>query len=162
MARSPSTNMNFWARAPLNLVADRVKNSVPPLLRTLRFCDKDRAHNYTSIAETTWQGSVRERSGVPVGKGESADVCRERRAQGRVWGWRKAKSRMRGRVCSSLGAAAGERLCGSTGEDGERLHWMGLCRGEGSMQRDLGSPGCVQLISSLCLGGRATADSLFQ
>lgn len=30
--------MNFWARAPLNLVADRVKNSVPPLLRTLRFC----------------------------------------------------------------------------------------------------------------------------
>lgn len=38
MARSPSTNMNFWARAPLNLVADRVKNSVPPLLRTLRFC----------------------------------------------------------------------------------------------------------------------------
>lgn len=38
MARSPSTNMNFWARAPLNLVADLVKNSVPPLLRTLRFC----------------------------------------------------------------------------------------------------------------------------
>lgn len=30
--------MNFWARTPLNLVADRVKNSVPPLLRTLRFC----------------------------------------------------------------------------------------------------------------------------
>lgn len=123
MARSPSTNMNFWARAPLNLVADRVKNSVPPLLRTLRFCDKDRAHNYTSIAETTWQGSVRERSGVPVGKGESADVCREHRAQGRVWGWRKARSRKRGPVSAAhhrpawhwpLGAAAGERLCGST------------------------------------------------
>lgn len=29
--------MNFWAKAPLNLVADLVKNSVPPLLRTLRF-----------------------------------------------------------------------------------------------------------------------------
>lgn len=38
MARSPSTNMNFWARVPLNLVDDLVKNSVPPLLRTLRFC----------------------------------------------------------------------------------------------------------------------------
>lgn len=38
MARSPSTNMNFWAKAPLNLVAERVKNSVPPVLRTRRFC----------------------------------------------------------------------------------------------------------------------------
>lgn len=38
MARSPSTNMNFWARVPLNLVDDLVKNSVPPLLRTLRCC----------------------------------------------------------------------------------------------------------------------------
>lgn len=42
MARSPSTNMNFWARAPLNLVADRVKNSVPPMLLTRRFCSRDR------------------------------------------------------------------------------------------------------------------------
>lgn len=48
MARSPSTNMNFWARAPLNLVADRVKNSVPPLLRTLRFWVGDRRWNYTT------------------------------------------------------------------------------------------------------------------
>lgn len=38
MARSPSTNMNFWAKAPLNFVAERVKNSVPPMLRTRRFC----------------------------------------------------------------------------------------------------------------------------
>lgn len=56
MARSPSTNMNFWARAPLNLVADRVKNSVPPLLRTLRFCVGDRRQNYMTMALTTLVG----------------------------------------------------------------------------------------------------------
>ena len=58
MARSPSTNMNFWARAPLNLVADRVKNSVPPLLRTLRFCVGGTGGRITCDQSTDHTGGV--------------------------------------------------------------------------------------------------------
>lgn len=48
--------MNFWARVPLNLVADLVKNSVPPLLRTLRFYVGGQRQNYIATALTTWRG----------------------------------------------------------------------------------------------------------
>lgn len=61
MARSPSTNMNFWAKAPLNLVAERVKNSVPPVLRTRRFC---KAKGRAVSGAGSWWGETRR--GVPM------------------------------------------------------------------------------------------------
>lgn len=61
MARSPSTNMNFWAKAPLNLVAERVKNSVPPVLRTRRFC---KAKGRAVSGAGSWWGETRR--GVPL------------------------------------------------------------------------------------------------
>lgn len=55
MALSPSTNMNFCAKAPLNFVAERVKNSVPPVVRTLRFCKCRGAREWMNehLGETT-------------------------------------------------------------------------------------------------------------
>lgn len=76
MARSPSTNMNFWARAPLNLVADRVKNSVPPLLRTLRCCvGGQKAESHVATAQTTPAGCAGHRGSD--GEGWSSKAWRK-------------------------------------------------------------------------------------
>lgn len=90
MARSPSTNMNFWARAPLNLVADLVKNSVPPLLRTLRFCVgrqeteiQDHSTDHTWVEG--WGNFCRGFRGTWIGKDEA---IRPRERWWYVWGLR--------------------------------------------------------------------------
>lgn len=91
MARSPSTNMNFWARAPLNLVADRVKNSVPPLLRTLRFFVGRQGAELHDPALTTLPGLREGFGGSPTGLGKGAVHVGTRRC-GQGWeegrGWR--------------------------------------------------------------------------